>query len=145
MVLLFSALSCYIIISTWLSIFILWFWVLQIFFIMFIRKVRNRRGRLSVQAIQMFRRSYNVVKTIGCATTQHEIERLEQLAREEIERLSGNQLKLCSYESNEIIEQTFSILVNSSIRSVGLELILARSTIILGLMPSRRSCTGTWS
>ncbi len=112
---------------------------------MFIRKVRNRRGRLSVQAIQMFRRSYNVVKTIGCATTQHEIERLEQLDREEIERLSGNQLKLCSYESNEIIEQTFSILVNSSIRSVGLELILARSTIILGLMPSRRSCTGTWS
>lgn len=95
----------------------------------------------------MFRRSYNVVKTIGCATTQHEIERLEQLTRKEIERLSGNQLKLklFSYEGNEIIEQTFSILVNSSIRSVGLELILARSTIILGLMPSRRSCTGTWS
>ena len=112
---------------------------------MFIRKVKNRSGRLSLQVIQMFRRSYNVAKTIGCATTQHEIERLEQLAREEIERLSGNQLKLFSYEGNEIIERTFSIQVNSSIRSVGLELILARSTIILGLMPSRRSYTGTWS
>ena len=114
---------------------------------MFIRKVRNRSGRLSVQVILMFRRSYNVVKTIGCATTQHEIERLEQLTRKEIERLSGNQLKLklFSYEGNEIIEQTFSILVNSSIRSVEPELILARSTIILGLMLSGRSCTGTWS
>jgi len=49
---------------------------------MFIRKVKNRSGRLSIQVIQMFRRSCNVVKTIGCATTQHEIERLEQLAME---------------------------------------------------------------
>jgi len=32
------------------------------------------------------------VKTIGCATTQHEIKRLEQLAREEMNHLSGNQL-----------------------------------------------------
>ncbi|KUK60202.1 MAG: Transposase IS4 family protein [Bacteroidetes bacterium 38_7] len=112
---------------------------------MFIRKVKNRSGILSVQVIQKFRPSYDVVKTIGCATTQHKIERLEQLDREEIERLSGNQLKLFGYESDEIIEQTFSILVNSSIRSVGPGLILARSTIILGLMPSRRSYTGTWS
>lgn len=58
--------------------------------------------------------SYKVVKTIGCATTRHEIERLEQLAREEIERLSGNQLKLFGYESDEIIEQAFSVPGNSS-------------------------------
>jgi len=67
-----------------------------------------------------------VVKTIGCATMQHEIEKLEQLAREEIERLSGNQLKLFGYESDEIIEQAFSLLANSSIRTVGPELIFGK-------------------
>jgi hypothetical protein len=118
--------------------------VLQIFYHVY-QKSKNRSGRVSVQVIQKFRRSCNVVKTIGCATTQHEIERLEQLAMEEIERLSENQLKLFSYEGNEIIEQTFSILANSSIRRVVPELILARSTIILGLMLSGRNCTGTWS
>ena len=67
-----------------------------------------------------------MVKTIGCATMQHEIEKLEQLAREEIERLSGNQLKLFGYESDEIIEQAFSLLANSSIRTVGPELIFGK-------------------
>jgi len=43
---------------------------------------------------------------------------MEQLASEEIERLSGNQLKLFGYESDEIIEQAFSLLPNSSIRTV---------------------------
>ena len=72
------------------------------------------------------RGNYKVVKTIGCATTQHEIERLDQLAREEMERLSGNQLKLFGYESDEIIEQAFSLLDNSSIRTVGPELIFGK-------------------
>jgi hypothetical protein len=54
-----------------------------------------------------------MVKTIAYATTQHEIERLEQLAREEIERLSRNQLKLFGFASDEkIIEQAFSMLDN---------------------------------
>jgi len=53
---------------------------------MFIRKVKNRSGSQSVQVIQKFRGKNKVVKTIGCATTQHEIERLEQLVREEMNR-----------------------------------------------------------
>ncbi|HAL64994.1 MAG TPA: hypothetical protein DCP10_05455 [Bacteroidales bacterium] len=93
---------------------------------MFIRKVRNRSRSQSVQVIQKIGGRYKVVKTIGCATMQHEIEKLEQLAREEIERLSGNQLKLFGYESDEIIEQAFSLLANSSIRTVGPELIFGR-------------------
>ena len=96
------------------------------FFIMFIRKVKNRSGSQSVQVIQKVRGNYKVVKTIGCATTQHEIEKLEQLAREEMERLSGNQLKLFGYESDEIIEQAFSLLDNSNIRTVGPELIFGK-------------------
>ena len=93
---------------------------------MFIRKVRNRSGSQSVQVIQKIRGRYKVVKTVGCATMVHEIEKLEQLAREEIERLSGNQLKLFGYESDEIIEQAFSLLANSSIRTVRPELIFGK-------------------
>ncbi len=74
---------------------------------MFIRKVKNRFGSQSVQVIQKFRGKYKVVKTIGCATTQHEIERLEQLSGEEMNRLSGNQTKLFGYESDERFEQVF--------------------------------------
>ncbi|GAB6279282.1 MAG: hypothetical protein STSR0006_12880 [Lentimicrobium sp.] len=48
------------------------------------------------------------------------------MAREEIERLSGKQLKLFGYESDEIIEQAFSVLTNSSIRTVGPELIFGK-------------------
>jgi len=66
------------------------------------------------------------VKTIGCATTQHEIKRLEQLAREEMNHLSGNQLKFFGCESDEIIEQAFSLLDNSSIHTVGAELIFGK-------------------
>ncbi len=93
---------------------------------MFIRKVKNRSGSQSVQVIQKFRGKNKVVKTIGCATTQHEIERLEQLAREEMNRLSGNQTKLFGYESDEKIEQVFSLLDNGSIHTVGPELIFGK-------------------
>jgi len=93
---------------------------------MFIRKKQNTSGGYSVQVIQKFRGKYKVVKTIGCATTQHEIKRLEQLAREEIDRLSGDQLKLFGYESDERIEQAFSLLDNSSIHTVGPELIFGK-------------------
>ena len=93
---------------------------------MFIRKKQNTSGSYSVQVIQKFRGKYKVVKTIGCATTQHEIKRLEQLAREEMDRLSGDQLKLFGYESDEMIEQAFSLLDNSSIHTVGPELIFGK-------------------
>jgi len=93
---------------------------------MFIRKVKNRYGSQSVQVIQKVKGKYIVVKTIGCATSRHEIERLKQLAREEIEHLSGNQLKLFGYESDEIIEQAFSVLANSNILTVESELIFGK-------------------
>lgn len=93
---------------------------------MFVRKKRNASGSQSVQVIQKVRGNYKVVKTIGCATTQHEIERLEQLAGEEMERLSGDQLKLFGYESDEIIERAFSLLDNSNIRTMGPGLIFGK-------------------
>mgnify|MGYP001013035055 CR=1 FL=1 len=93
---------------------------------MFVRKVRNRSGSQSILIIQKFRCKYRVVKTIDCTTTQHVIEKLEQLAKLEIGRLSGNQQKLFGDETNEIIEKAFSLLSNSSIRTVGPELIFGK-------------------
>ncbi len=93
---------------------------------MFVRKKQNVSGSQSVQVIQKFRGKYKVVKTIGCATTQHEIERLEQLAREEMNRLSGNQMKLFVTRVMRLIEQAFSLLDNSSIRTVGPKLIFGK-------------------
>ena len=52
---------------------------------MFIRKKKNRFGSTSIQIVSKDRRRYKVVKTIGCATMLHEIEKLELIGKQEIE------------------------------------------------------------
>jgi transposase len=88
---------------------------------MFVRKLKNRSGSLSVQVIQKTNGKYKVVKTIGSATTQQEIEKLVNLAQQEIERLCA-QPKLFISESDAVIEQAFSILNNANIRTLGPEI-----------------------
>jgi transposase len=63
-----------------------------------------------------------VVKTIGCATTQREIDELTQLAKQQIIELS-RQSNLFPSQNDELVDQTFASLSNSSIRTVGPELI----------------------
>jgi transposase len=92
---------------------------------MFIRKLKNRSGSLSVQVIQKTNGKYKVLKTVGSATTQHEIENLVNLARQEIDRLSA-QPKLFVSQSDAAIEQAFALLDNASIRTLGPELIFGR-------------------
>lgn len=67
-----------------------------------------------------------MVKTIGCATLLHEIEKLEQLGKQEIERMSGFEHKLFGFDKDEAVEQALSMLENSSIRTVGPELIFGK-------------------
>lgn len=93
---------------------------------MYIRKLKNRSGSQSVQVIQKIQGKYKVVKTIGSATTWQEIEKLELLAKQEIERLTGNTQKLFGFENDEIIEQTFALLNNTSIRTVGPEIVFGK-------------------
>lgn len=93
---------------------------------MFIRKLKNRSGSLSVQVIQKLNGRYKVVKTMGSAITQQEIEKLEDLAKQEIERLSGNPQKLFEFEDDAIIEKAFSVLDNASIRTLGPEIIFGK-------------------
>jgi len=92
---------------------------------MYIRKLKNRSGSVSVQVIQKIRGKYKVVKTVGCATTRHNIEKLECLAREEIEKMQG-QPKLFGFESDLAVEKVFSTLDNTSICTVGPELIFGK-------------------
>jgi transposase len=66
-----------------------------------------------------------VIKSMGSATTRQEIERLNQLAKQEIERLSKPQ-SLFTSESDDMIESVLSSLSNSNIQTVGPEIIFGK-------------------
>ena len=81
---------------------------------MFVRKLKNRSGSLSIQVIQKARGKYKVVKTVGCATTQREIEHLSNLAKQEIDKLLL-QAKLFQSQHDQVVDQVFASLQNASI------------------------------
>lgn len=89
---------------------------------MFIRQLRNRSGSTSIQIISKARGRYKVVKSLGSATTQQEIDRLVQLAQQEIEQLSKPQ-NLFRSETDDMIVSVLSSLSNSNIQTVGPEII----------------------
>ena len=80
---------------------------------MYIRKLINRSGSISIQIISKSRGRYKVVKTIGSATSLQEVERLKQLARQQIEDIE-RQPSLFLSDQDELIEKAFSLLSNSS-------------------------------
>ena len=92
---------------------------------MFIRKLVNRSGSISVQLISKIEGTYKVIKTIGCGKTEQEVEKLYYLAKQEKEQLS-NQLKLFVSENDTVVEQVFSTLKNSSIKTIGPEIIFGK-------------------
>ena len=100
-------------------------------YFMFIRKLRNRSGSISIQIITKSSGKYKVVKTIGNSSNEQEIEKLYYLAKQEIERIT-NQSKLFVSESDFIVEQVFSSLNNASIRTIGPELIFGKIYDVIG-------------
>lgn len=92
---------------------------------MFVRKLKNRSGSLSIQVIQKVRGKYKVVKTVGCATTRREIEHLSNLAKQEIDKLSL-QSKLFHSQHDQVVDQVFASLQNANIRTVGPEIIFGK-------------------
>ncbi len=92
---------------------------------MFVRKLKNRSGSTSVQVIQKINGRYKVHKTIGCATTQQNIEKLVLFANQEIENISA-QPKLFKSEIDRAVEQTLSTISNGDIRTVGPEIIFGK-------------------
>ena len=92
---------------------------------MFIRKKHNSSGSISVQVIQKTQGRNKILKIIGSATTQQEVEKLINLARQEIVKLT-TQPNLFISESDAAIEQAFAILNNASIRTLGPEIIFGK-------------------
>lgn len=92
---------------------------------MYIREKKNNSGSTSIQIISKDRGCYKVVKTVGSAITRREIDALIQQAKQEIEELS-KQTTLFSFDNDCMIEQVFSTLQNSNIRTVGPEIIFGK-------------------
>lgn len=92
---------------------------------MFVRPKKNASGSVSIQIISKSRGKYKVVKTLGSATTRQEIERLTRLAEQEIKRLS-EPLSLFSSQDDILVEKVFESLHNSSIHTVGPELVFGK-------------------
>ena len=92
---------------------------------MFVRKKRNKSGSISIQIISKSRGKYKVIKTIGCARTAQELEKFTYIADQEIERLT-DQIKLFVSESDTIVDKAFSVLENSSVRTVGPEIVFGK-------------------
>ena len=97
---------------------------------MFIRENKNRSGSVSVQVISKSGGRFRVVKTVGCATHRHEIDLLRIIAHQEIKRLQA-QPELFKSAHDELIEGAISSLSNSSIGTVGPELIFGHIPINL--------------
>jgi transposase len=92
---------------------------------MYVRELKNRSGSISIQIISKARGRYKVVKSLGSAITRQEIERLTRLAQQEIERLS-EPLTLFSSPDDVLVEKVFESLHNSSIQTVGPELVFGK-------------------
>ena len=92
---------------------------------MFVRTKLNSSGSTSVQIISKARGRYKVIKSLGSATTQLEIDRLVQAAQQEIEQLSKPQ-NLFPSETDELISSVLSSLSNSNIQTVGPEIIYGK-------------------
>jgi len=99
--------------------------VASVFLSMFLRKLKNRSGSISVQIISKVRGNYKVVKTIGSSFNPQEIEKFWYIGKHEIGRLQA-QSKLFVSERDTLVEQLFDRLQNAHIRTVGPEIIFGK-------------------
>ena len=93
---------------------------------MFIRENKNRSGNISIQIVSKHNGRYKVVKTVGSGTTRQEIDALKSQAKTHLEQLTGMQDSLFISEKDDFVEQAMQSLSNSSIRTVGPELVFGR-------------------
>ncbi len=92
---------------------------------MFIQKKKNKSGSQSVQIISKAGAKYKVITTIGSGKTEQELQKLLFIAQQELDRLTA-QSKLFISAKDISIEAVFAALSNSSIRTVGPELIFGK-------------------
>jgi len=89
---------------------------------MYVREKPNKSGSTSVQIIRKERGRSKVVKTVGCATEWREIEQLKKLGQQQIIEIS-RQASLFPSHSDKVVEDFVASLDNSSIQTIGPELV----------------------
>lgn len=95
---------------------------------MFVRKLKNRSGSISVQVIRKDKGKYLVVKTIGTSHNPDKIEHFIQKAQQIIHPQNPYQDKLFALDSPNDLAATSIIdtLSNANIRTIGPELIFGK-------------------
>jgi len=91
----------------------------------FIRKNKNRSGSYSIQIVSKSGGRYKVIKTLGSARHDQEIEFLYQRARQELQRIEGT-TSLFVNRDDAKLESFISTLKNSQVQVIGPELIFGR-------------------
>lgn len=91
---------------------------------MFIRKLKNRSGSVSVQAIEKKSGDYIVVKSFGSSKDPNEVELLLFEARAFVQNPTDSSPLFSNLSSDDlIIKNFFNTLENASVRTIGPELI----------------------
>jgi len=103
---------------------------------MFIRKLKNRSGSISVQIISKESQKYKVVKTIGRSKTEEGISLLLHQARHLLNEILHQPTLFVSQEDSQI-ESFLKTLNNSNVQVIGPELILRSITRNLKKMKFR--------
>src|SRR3989337_113770 len=92
---------------------------------MFIRKNKNRNNSISVQVISKDNGKYKLLKTLGTASTDQEIEFLYQRARQYIQDKQGT-IGLFINRDDAVIESYLNTIKNGQIQVIGPELIFGK-------------------
>jgi hypothetical protein len=91
----------------------------------FLGKLKNRSGSISVQVISKVHGKNKLLKTIGTGSTEQQIQKLWLLGKQEIDRRTV-QTKIFISEHDTLIEQVMESLANANIRKVGSEIIFGK-------------------
>lgn len=92
---------------------------------MFVRKIKNRSGSISVQIIRKEHGQYRVVQTVGTSKDPDAIERLWHRGQLMLHRSDPRQGKLFATQTKNdmAVENVMNVLANANIRTIGPELI----------------------
>jgi len=91
---------------------------------MFVRKKKNKSGKISVQIISKANGKYKVVKTVGCSDNLERVEKLFLQAHYLIPEIIGQTALALETELDKRINNFVDTLANVHIRVIGPELIL---------------------
>lgn len=87
------------------------------------RRKANKTGSVSVQVIDKSRNRYQVIRSFGTGTSEMEIVRLEEKARQYVRELTGTNRSLFENEEEIKLEDFLSNISNSQIQVIGPELV----------------------